>query len=151
MSELAELLWYENLLSAVIPQQDFQRKLGGPRIFISDASGNPTPYFELLFRCFPNSPFGDSDFLLMEEADVSSLEDDQTSYNVDQKYQVLGGDIMLLEAIFKHIEPPPPPKSRTILPGVGKNYKLCEDKTVKHFPLDETRGFDSRNCQPHLE
>ncbi|GKC90961.1 reverse transcriptase domain-containing protein [Tanacetum coccineum] len=45
------------------------------------ASGNPTPYFEpIVSTASPNlTPFGDSDFLLMEEADsFLALEDDPT-------------------------------------------------------------------------
>ncbi|GJR37705.1 hypothetical protein Tco_1213389 [Tanacetum coccineum] len=55
------------------------------------ASGNPTPYFEpIVSTASPNlTPFGDSDFLLFEEADsFLALEDDPTSSEVDPTYQV---------------------------------------------------------------
>ncbi|GJS48822.1 reverse transcriptase domain-containing protein, partial [Tanacetum coccineum] len=74
------------------------------------ASGNPTPYFEpIVSTASPNlTPFGDSDFLLMEEADsFLALEDDPTSSEVDPTYQDPEGDILLLEAILNS-EPPPP-------------------------------------------
>ncbi|GJU52812.1 hypothetical protein Tco_1226526 [Tanacetum coccineum] len=46
-------------------------------------------------------PFGDSDFLLFEEADsFLALEDDPTSSEVDPTYQDPEGDILLLEAIL---------------------------------------------------
>ncbi|GJT52836.1 reverse transcriptase domain-containing protein [Tanacetum coccineum] len=66
-------------------------------------SGNPTPYFEpIVSTASPNlTPFGDSDFLLMEEADsFLALEDDPTSSEVDPTYQDPEGDILLLEAIL---------------------------------------------------
>ncbi|GJU37526.1 hypothetical protein Tco_1185880 [Tanacetum coccineum] len=62
------------------------------------ASGNPTPYFEpIVSTAAPNlTPFGDSDFLLMEEADsFLALEDDPTSSEVDPTYQDPEGDILL--------------------------------------------------------
>ncbi|GJX84252.1 hypothetical protein Tco_0335026 [Tanacetum coccineum] len=74
------------------------------------ASGNPTPYFEpIVSTTSPNlTPFGDSDFLLMEEADsFLALEDDPTSSEVDPTYQDPEGDILLLEAILNS-EPLPP-------------------------------------------
>ncbi|GJR25877.1 reverse transcriptase domain-containing protein [Tanacetum coccineum] len=74
------------------------------------ASGNPTPYFEpIVSTASPNlTPFGDSDFLLFEEADsFLALEDDPTSSEVDPTYQDPEGDILLLEAILNS-EPPPP-------------------------------------------
>ncbi|GJW09761.1 hypothetical protein Tco_1575588 [Tanacetum coccineum] len=73
------------------------------------ASGNPTPYFEpIVSTASPNlTPFGDSDFLLFEEADsFLALEDDPTSSEVDPTYQDTEGDILILEAILNS-EPPP--------------------------------------------
>ncbi|GJS55376.1 hypothetical protein Tco_0628738 [Tanacetum coccineum] len=63
----------------------------------------------LLFYTLPTlTPFGDSDFLLFEEADsFLALEDDPTSSEVDPTYQDPEGDILLLEAILNS-EPPPP-------------------------------------------
>ncbi|GJR66945.1 hypothetical protein Tco_0013010 [Tanacetum coccineum] len=54
------------------------------------ASGNPTPYSEpIVSTASPTlTPFGDSDFLLFEEADsFLALEDDPTSSEVDPTYQ----------------------------------------------------------------
>ncbi|GJV11183.1 hypothetical protein Tco_1352724 [Tanacetum coccineum] len=55
-------------------------------------------------------PFGDSDFLLLEEADAFlALEDDPTSPEVDDSYYDSEGDILLLEAILTMIPSPTPP------------------------------------------
>ncbi|GJV52073.1 reverse transcriptase domain-containing protein [Tanacetum coccineum] len=78
------------------------------------ASGNPTPYFEpIVSTASPNlTPFGDSDFLLMEEADsFLALEDDPTSSEVDPTYQDPEGDILILGGILNSEPPPPHPKS----------------------------------------
>ncbi|GJS30545.1 reverse transcriptase domain-containing protein [Tanacetum coccineum] len=118
------------------------------------ASGNPTPYFEpIVSTASPNlTPFGDSDFLLFEEADsFLALEDDPTSSEVDPTYQDPEGDILLLEAILNS-EPPPPPSQikNNICLELGKNsLKICEAKTVE-FPLMTPR-LNSLELPPHLE
>ncbi|GKB95556.1 reverse transcriptase domain-containing protein [Tanacetum coccineum] len=107
------------------------------------ASGNPTPYFEpIVSTASPNlTPFGDSDFLLFEEADsFLALEDDPTSSEVDPTYQDPEGDILLLEAILNS-EPPPP---------LRKELKLCEDKTVESS-VDKPPEVELKELPPHLE
>ncbi|GJR30704.1 reverse transcriptase domain-containing protein [Tanacetum coccineum] len=68
------------------------------------ASGNPTPYSEpIVSTASPTlTPFGDSDFLLFEEADsFLALEDDPTSSEVDPTYQDPEGDILILDQHFE--------------------------------------------------
>ncbi|GJV02611.1 reverse transcriptase domain-containing protein [Tanacetum coccineum] len=116
------------------------------------ASGNPTPYFEpIVSTASPNlTPFGDSDFLLFEEADsFLALEDDPTSSEVDPTYQDPEGDILLLEAILNS-EPPPLPNQEQYLPGVRKELKLCEAKTVESS-VDEPPEVELKELPPHLE
>ncbi|GKB16165.1 reverse transcriptase domain-containing protein, partial [Tanacetum coccineum] len=67
------------------------------------SSGNSTPYYDPIIST--SSPtltsFGDSDFLLFEEADsFLAIEDDLTSLEVDPTYYDPDGDILLLEAIL---------------------------------------------------
>ncbi|GKB69430.1 reverse transcriptase domain-containing protein [Tanacetum coccineum] len=53
------------------------------------ASGNPTPYYDPIVSTssLTFTPFGDSDFLLLEEVDAFlALEDDPTSPEVDDSY-----------------------------------------------------------------
>ncbi|GJX36513.1 reverse transcriptase domain-containing protein, partial [Tanacetum coccineum] len=98
------------------------------------ASGNPTPYFEpIVSTASPTlTPFGDSDFLLFEEADsFLALEDDPTSSEVDPTYQDPEGDILILEAILNSEPPPPLPNHEQYMPGGRKELKLCEAKTVE--------------------
>ncbi|GJT76767.1 hypothetical protein Tco_1043492 [Tanacetum coccineum] len=73
------------------------------------SSGDPTPYYDpIISTSSPTlTPFGDSDFLLFEEADsFLALEDDPTSPEVDPTYYDPDGDILLLEAILNINEPP---------------------------------------------
>nr|GEU37412.1 integrase, catalytic region, zinc finger, CCHC-type, peptidase aspartic, catalytic [Tanacetum cinerariifolium] len=71
------------------------------------ASGNPNPYDDLIVST--TSPtltlFGDSDFLLFEEADAFlGLEDDPNSPEFNPFYYDPEGDILLLEAILNRID-----------------------------------------------
>nr|GEW13653.1 reverse transcriptase domain-containing protein [Tanacetum cinerariifolium] len=74
------------------------------------ASGNPTPYDDpIISTTFPTlTSFGDSDFLLFEEADAFlGLEDDPNSPEFNPFYHDPEGDILLLEVILNS-EPLPP-------------------------------------------
>ncbi|GJZ58908.1 reverse transcriptase domain-containing protein [Tanacetum coccineum] len=71
------------------------------------SSGNPTPYYDpIVSTSSPTlTPFGDSDFLLFEEAaSFLALEDDPTSPEVDPTYYDPKGDILLLEDLPPHLE-----------------------------------------------
>ncbi|GKB45071.1 hypothetical protein Tco_0890013 [Tanacetum coccineum] len=133
---------------------DCDEYLRGPRIFKCDsASGNPTPYFEpIVSTASPNlTPFGDSDFLLFEEADsFLALEDDPTSSEVDPTYQDPEGDILLLEAILNSEPPPPLPNHEQYMPGGRKELKLCEAKTVESS-VNEPPEVELKELPPHLE
>ncbi|GKF38419.1 hypothetical protein Tco_0118480 [Tanacetum coccineum] len=116
------------------------------------ASGNPTPYFEpIVSTTSPTlTPFGDSDFLLFEEADsFLALEDDPTSSEVDPTYQDPEGDILILEAILNSEPPPPLPNHEQYMPEVRKELKLCEAKTVEPS-IDELPEVELKELPPHL-
>ncbi|GJZ16578.1 reverse transcriptase domain-containing protein [Tanacetum coccineum] len=107
-------------------------------------SGNPTPYFEpIVSTASPNlTPFGDSDFLLFEEADsFLALEDDPTSSEVDPTYQDPEGDILLLEAILNSEPPPPSQIKNNICLELGKNSNSVKIKPLNI--LDELRGAEN--------
>ncbi|GJX46096.1 hypothetical protein Tco_0271286 [Tanacetum coccineum] len=68
----------------------------------SVAYGNPSPgYDPIVSNSSPTlTPFGDSDFLLLEEADTFlAIADDPTSPEVDEAYYDPEGDILLLESL----------------------------------------------------
>ncbi|GJT21701.1 hypothetical protein Tco_0891638, partial [Tanacetum coccineum] len=97
------------------------------------ASGNPTPgYDPIVSNSSPTpSPFGDSDFLLLEEADVFlALADDPSSPEVDESYYDPERDILILEALLNS-DPSPPLNQGNYLPEIRKELKLCEAKTAK--------------------
>nr|GFC59277.1 hypothetical protein [Tanacetum cinerariifolium] len=98
------------------------------------ASGNPTPYDGPIVSTTSHTLtlFGDSDFLLFEEADAFlGLEDDPNSPEFNPFYYDPEGDILLLEAILNSKPLPPFPNHEQYLPSFKKELKVCEAKTVK--------------------
>nr|GEX87948.1 reverse transcriptase domain-containing protein [Tanacetum cinerariifolium] len=103
------------------------------------ASGNPTPYNDMIVSTMSTTltPFGDSNFLLFEEADAFlSLEDDPNSPELNPFYYDPEGDILLLEAILNSEPLPSFPNHEHYLPLFKKELKVCEAKTIKPF-VDE--------------
>nr|GEY10332.1 reverse transcriptase domain-containing protein [Tanacetum cinerariifolium] len=92
------------------------------------ASGNPTPYYDLIVSTSSPTltPFGDSDFLLEE------------------------GDILLLEAFLNDDPLLPPPNQGNYLPQVQKELKICEAKTNKSS-IDEPPEVELKDLPPHLK
>nr|GEX40074.1 hypothetical protein [Tanacetum cinerariifolium] len=116
-------------------------------------SGNPTPYDDpIVSTTSPTlTPFGDSDFLLFEEADAFlGLEDDPNSPEFNLFYYDLEGDILLLETILNNEPFPPFPNHEQYTPSFKKELKVCEAKTVKSF-IDEPPEVELKDLPPHLE
>ncbi|GJS96249.1 reverse transcriptase domain-containing protein [Tanacetum coccineum] len=96
------------------------------------------------------TPFGDSDFLLFEEADsFLAIEDDPTSPEVDPTYYDPDGDILLLEAILN--------KGNDKLPVIiAKDLKneekaalievLKSHKRAIAWKLSDIKGIDPEFC-----
>ncbi|GJR40868.1 hypothetical protein Tco_1216552 [Tanacetum coccineum] len=116
------------------------------------ASGNPTPGYDLIVSNYSSTltPFGDSDFLLLEEADAFlALADDPTSPEVDESYYDPEGDILILEALLNS-DPSPPPNQGNYLSEIRKELKLCEAKTAKSL-IEEPPEVELKDLPPHLE
>ncbi|GKD77637.1 reverse transcriptase domain-containing protein, partial [Tanacetum coccineum] len=104
------------------------------------ASGNPTLYYDpIVSTSFPTlTPFGDSDFLLLEEVDASP--------EVNDSYYDSEGDILLLEVILNSDPSPPPPKQGKYLLEIRKELKVCEAKSS----IDEPPEVELKDLPPHL-
>ncbi|GKB28552.1 reverse transcriptase domain-containing protein [Tanacetum coccineum] len=116
------------------------------------SSGNPTPYYDpIVSTSSPTlTPFGDSDFLLFEEADsFLAIEDDPTSPEVDPTYYDPDGDILLLEAILNS-DPSPPPNQGNYFPETRKDLKICETNNEKSS-VNEPPEVELKDLPPHLE
>ncbi|GJW09645.1 reverse transcriptase domain-containing protein, partial [Tanacetum coccineum] len=116
-------------------------------------SGNPTPYYDLIISTssLTLTPFGDSDFLLLEEANAFlALDDDPTSPEVDDSYYDSEGDILLFEAILNSDPLPPPPNQGSYLPKIQKELKVYEAKTDKSS-IDEPPEVELKDLPHHFE
>nr|GEU96122.1 hypothetical protein [Tanacetum cinerariifolium] len=90
-------------------------------------SGNPTPYDDpIISTTSPTlTPFGDSDFLLFEEADT-------------------------FLAILNSEPLPPLPNHEQYMHSFKKELKVCEAKTIKSS-VDEPPKVELKDLPPHLE
>nr|GEY78703.1 reverse transcriptase domain-containing protein [Tanacetum cinerariifolium] len=117
------------------------------------ASGSPTPSDDpIVSTTSPTlTPFGDSDFLLFEEANAFlGLEDDPDSPELDPSYYDLQGDILMLEAILNSDPAPSLPDHEQYVPLFKNKLKACEAKTIK-YSVDEPPEVEVKDLPPHLE
>nr|GFB06907.1 reverse transcriptase domain-containing protein [Tanacetum cinerariifolium] len=117
------------------------------------ASGNPTPYYELIVsNSSPTlTPFDESDFLLLEEADAFiAIDDEPISSKINAMYYDPKGDILILEALL-NIDPIPLlPNQNGYFPGVHKDRKVIEPKNDKSSN-DEPPKVELKYLRHHLE
>nr|GFD18208.1 reverse transcriptase domain-containing protein [Tanacetum cinerariifolium] len=93
------------------------------------ASGSPTPSDDpiVLPTSSTLTSFGDSDFLLFEEANAFlGLEDDPDSPKLDPSYYDPEGDIQILEAILNSDLAPSLPNHEQSVPSSTNELKACE-------------------------
>ncbi|GKC61751.1 reverse transcriptase domain-containing protein [Tanacetum coccineum] len=115
-------------------------------------SGNPSPGYDPIVSnsSLTLTPFGDSDFLLLEEADAFlALADDPTSSKVDESYYDPEGDILILEALLNS-DPSQPSNQGNYLSENKKELKICEAKTAKSS-INEPPEVELKDLPPHLE
>ncbi|GJW58862.1 reverse transcriptase domain-containing protein [Tanacetum coccineum] len=119
----------------------------------SVAYGNPYPYYDpIVSNSSPTlTPFGDSDFLLLEEANAFiAIDDEPISREIDATYYDPEGDILILEALLNSEPLPPPPNHKDYSPRIRKELKVIEAKTVKSS-IDEPPEVELKDLPPHLE
>nr|GEU43441.1 reverse transcriptase domain-containing protein [Tanacetum cinerariifolium] len=116
------------------------------------ASGNPTPYYDLIVSTSSPTltPFRDSDFLFEEVDTFLALEDDATSPEVYHSYYDPEGDILLLEAFLSDDPLLPLPNQGNYLPQVQKELKICKAENDKSS-IDEPPEVELNDLPPHLE
>nr|GFA97534.1 reverse transcriptase domain-containing protein [Tanacetum cinerariifolium] len=131
-------------------EEYFQEVLGFSNV---TTSGSPTPSYDLIVS--PTSPtltpFGDSNFVLFEEADAFlGLEDDPDSPKLDPSYYDPVGDIQMLEAILNSDPTPSLPNHEQSVPSFTNELKGCEAQTIKSS-VDEPPEVELKGLPPHLE
>ncbi|GJT45433.1 reverse transcriptase domain-containing protein [Tanacetum coccineum] len=116
----------------------------------SIAYGNPSPNYDLIVsNSSPTlTPFGDSDFLLLEEANAFiAIDDEPISREIDATYYDPEGDILILEALLNSEPLPPLPNHKDYSPGIREELKVVEAKSS----FDEPSEVELKDLPPHLE
>nr|GFB33777.1 hypothetical protein [Tanacetum cinerariifolium] len=109
-----------------------------------------TPYYEpIISNSSQNlTPFNESDFLLMEEADAFiAIHDEPILSNIDATYYDPEGDIFILEALLNN-DPEPPSNQKDYFPSVRKDLKVVEPKNQSFD--DEPPEVELKELPPHL-
>nr|GFB89199.1 hypothetical protein [Tanacetum cinerariifolium] len=131
-------------------EEYFQEVLGFSDV---TASSSPTPSDDpIISTTSPTlTPFGDSDFLLFEEANAFlGLEDDPDSPELDPSFYDPEGDIQMLEAILNSDPAPSLPNHEQSVPSFTNELKACEAKTIKSS-VDEPPEVELKDLPLHLE
>nr|GEW79650.1 reverse transcriptase domain-containing protein [Tanacetum cinerariifolium] len=112
-----------------------------------------TPYFApIVSNSSQNlTPFNESDFLLLEEADAFiAVDDEPISPEIDATYYDPEGDILILEALSNNDPEPPPLNQKDYFPSIQKDLKVVEPKNDKSSD-DEPPEKELKELPPHLE
>nr|GEW70977.1 hypothetical protein [Tanacetum cinerariifolium] len=110
-----------------------------------------TPYYEpIVSNSSQNlTPFNESDFLLMEEADAFiAIYDEPILSNIDATYYDPEGDILILEALLNN-DPEPPSNQNDYFPSVCKELKIVEPKNQSSDDIPPE--VELKELPPHLE
>nr|GEW76313.1 reverse transcriptase domain-containing protein [Tanacetum cinerariifolium] len=117
------------------------------------ANGNPTPYYKLIVlnSSLTLTPFNESNFLLLEEADAFiAIDDEPISPEIDATYYDPEADILILEAVLNSDPLHPLTNQRDYFLKVHKDLKVIEPKNDKSSN-DEPPEVELKELPPHLE
>nr|GEV19933.1 reverse transcriptase domain-containing protein [Tanacetum cinerariifolium] len=110
-----------------------------------------TPYYEpIISNSSQNlTPFNESDFWLMEEADAFiAIHDESVLSEFNATYYDPEEDILILEALLNN-DPEPPSNQKDYFPSVRKDLKVVEPKNQSSD--DVPREVELKELPPHLE
>nr|GEU91451.1 reverse transcriptase domain-containing protein [Tanacetum cinerariifolium] len=125
-----------------------QELLGFTDVVLDEVS---TPYYEpIVSNSSQNlTPFNESDFLLMEEADAFiAIHDELILSNIDATYYDPEGDILILEALLNN-DPKPPSNQKDYFPSVRNDLKVVEPKNQSSDDIPPE--VELKELPPHLE
>nr|GEU83953.1 reverse transcriptase domain-containing protein [Tanacetum cinerariifolium] len=112
-----------------------------------------TSYYEpIVSNSLQNlTPFNESNFLLLEEADTFiAIDDEPISSEFDATYYDPEGDILILEALLNNDPEPPPSNQKDYFPSIHKDLKVVKPKNNKSSD-DEPPKVELKELPPHLE
>nr|GEV94771.1 reverse transcriptase domain-containing protein [Tanacetum cinerariifolium] len=134
----------------VLVKEYSQEVLGFSDVVSDEVS---TPYYEpIISNSSQNlTPFTESDFLLLEEADAFiAIDDEPISPEFDATYYDPEGDILIWEVLLNNDPEPPPSNQRDYFPSVHKDLKVVESKNNQSSD-DEPPEVELKELPPHLE
>nr|GEV29948.1 reverse transcriptase domain-containing protein [Tanacetum cinerariifolium] len=105
------------------------------------SSGNPTPYYDLIvFATSPTlTPFGNSDFLLEEVATFLAIEDEPTSFEFHQSYEL---KISEAKSEKSSVDEPPVVELKVLPPHLEYAFLEGDDKLsviiAKYLSVEKT-------------
>ncbi|GJW60362.1 reverse transcriptase domain-containing protein [Tanacetum coccineum] len=126
----------------------------------SVAYNNPSPYYSPIVSnsSLTLTPFGDSDFLLFEEADAFlAIDDEPISPEINATYYDPEGDILILEAFLNNDPLAPLPNQGDYLPEIRRELKVVEPKkslleyATSYEQKNESPKVELKELPPHLE
>ncbi|GJT62802.1 hypothetical protein Tco_1006335 [Tanacetum coccineum] len=79
-----------------------------------------------------------------------AIDDEPISREIDATYYDPEGDVLILEALLNSEPLPPLPNHKDYSPGIRKELKVVEAKTVKSS-IDEPPEVELKDLPPHLE
>nr|GEW73518.1 reverse transcriptase domain-containing protein [Tanacetum cinerariifolium] len=112
-----------------------------------------TPYYEpIVLNSSQNlTPFNESDFILLEEANAFiAIDNEPILPEFDGTYYDPEGDILILEALLNNDPEPPPSNQKDYFPSVHKDLKVVEPKN-NHSSDDEPPKVELKELPPHLD
>nr|GEX63749.1 reverse transcriptase domain-containing protein [Tanacetum cinerariifolium] len=127
-----------------------QEVLGFIDVVLDEVS---TPYYEpIILNSLQNlTPFNESDFLLLEEADTFiAIEDEPISPEFDATYYDPEGDILILEALLNNDPEQLPSNQKDYFPSVHRDLKVVDPKNNQSSD-DEPPEVELKELPPHLE
>nr|GFA30822.1 reverse transcriptase domain-containing protein [Tanacetum cinerariifolium] len=151
--ELTKMPLNENCLAVVLKK--LPEKLGDPELlgFTNVVSNEvSSPSFEPIVTSSSQNltPFSESDFLLLEEADAFiAVDDEPISSNIDGTCYDPEGDILILEALLNN-DPEPLSNQKDFFPTLHKDLKVVEPKN-QSFKEDEPPEVELKELPPQLE
>nr|GEU86887.1 hypothetical protein [Tanacetum cinerariifolium] len=117
------------------------------------ANDNSTLYYEPIVSnsSLTLTPFNESDFLLLEEADAFiAIDDEPISPEIDATYYDPEGDILILEALLNSDPLRSLPNQKDYFPKIHKDLKVIEPKNEKSSN-DEPPEVELKELPPHME
>ncbi|GJT22396.1 hypothetical protein Tco_0892333 [Tanacetum coccineum] len=136
-----------------VVQVQSQNPISEPDVDPIQFKHNPSPdYDPIVSNSSPTlTPFGDSDFILLKEANAFiAINDEPISQEFNATYYDPEGDILILEVLLNSEPLPPLPNHKDYSPGIRKELKVVEAKTVKSS-IDEPPEVELKDLPPHLE